>query len=60
MTEQEIEIIARAAGLDTALAKFKDDLLAAARTADDLRRVVTTPPTPADEPWPSMRTEDGR
>jgi hypothetical protein len=56
MTEQEIESIARAAGLDTALAQFKSDLLTAAKTAEDLRRAVTTPLTPADEPWPAMRT----
>lgn len=58
MTEQEIETMARAAGLDTALARFKDDLLAAARTVDELRGAVAMPVTPADEPWPAMRTEE--
>ncbi|HEX9465559.1 MAG TPA: hypothetical protein VGB82_23400 [Alphaproteobacteria bacterium] len=61
MTEQEIEMMARAAGLDNALAWFKDDLLAAARTADELRGAVAAlPATPADEPWPAMRVEDRR
>jgi hypothetical protein len=60
MTEQEIETIARAAGLDAALAQFKDDLLAAARTADDLRKLASSPLTPADEPWPPMRAEGGK
>ena len=57
MTEQEIEAIAKAAGLETALARFKDDLLAAAKTADELRRNAAAPLTPADEPWPPMRVE---
>ena len=61
MTEPEIEAIARAAGLETALARFKDDLLAAAKAADELRRNAAGPALkPADEPSPAMRTEDGR
>jgi len=58
MTEQEIEAIARAAGLDKALKEFHDDVSAAAKQAEDLRRALVKPLGPADEPWPPMRIPD--
>jgi len=58
MTEQELEVIARAAGLEKALTEFRDDLRIAAKQADDLRRALAKPLGPADEPWPPMRTPE--
>ena len=58
MTEQEIEAIARAAGLDKALSEFRDDLNIAAKQADDLRGAIAKPLVPSDEPWPPMRTPE--
>lgn len=54
MTDAEIELIARAAGLKTALEQFRADVKAAAEEADRLRAALKGPLTAADEPWPPM------
>jgi hypothetical protein len=60
MTDAEIELIARAAGLKTALAQFRADVKAAAEEADRLRATVKGTLTPADEPWPPMKVPDSQ
>ena len=47
--------LAKAAGLDKALAEFPDDLLAAAEQALNNAGAVQVPTDPAAEPWPPMR-----
>jgi hypothetical protein len=62
MTEAEqrdIETLARAAGLDLALAGFRDDVLAAAAQVQGQRRALVGGMAPGDEPWPPMRVETG-
>ena len=55
-TDQEAEVlaIARAAGLDKAIAQFKNDVLGAARSAADARSAFTPTADPTVEPWPPM------
>lgn len=57
-TNQEAEIlaIARAAGLDTAIAEFRNDVLNAAKSAADARSSFTPTSDPVVEPWPPMKT----
>jgi len=50
-----IAALARAAGLDKALAAFPDDVAAAAEQALKNAGVVQVPTHPAAEPWPPMR-----
>lgn len=50
-----IEALARAAGLERALAEFPDDLAAAAAQAESNIAGVTPPKTQGAEPWPPMR-----
>jgi hypothetical protein len=57
MDEQQIETLARLAGLDQALAEFRADVMAAAKQAADLKLAVGTPPAQFDEPWPPMRPD---
>jgi hypothetical protein len=52
-----IAALAKAAGLDKALAEFPDDLAAAAAQAMGHKEAVTYPTDPAAEPWPPMRAE---
>ncbi len=47
--------MARAAGLDKALAEFPDDVMGAAAQALDNAGAVQYPTDPAAEPWPPMR-----
>jgi hypothetical protein len=47
--------LARAAGLDKALADFPDDVAAAAAQALNNAHAVQVPTDPAAEPWPPMR-----
>ncbi len=47
--------IARAAGLDRALALFPDDVAAAAAQAGGNTAGFTAPASPTAEPWPPMR-----
>ena len=60
MTDPELELIARAAGLKTALAQFRADVKAAAEEAERLRTTLKGPLTAADEPWPPMKVPDSQ
>jgi len=55
MDQQLLATLARAAGLDKALAEFPDDVAAAATQAMNNAGVVQVPQDPAAEPWPPMR-----
>ncbi|MBW4091387.1 MAG: hypothetical protein HIU82_09790 [Proteobacteria bacterium] len=50
-----IAALAHAAGLDTALADFPDDVAAAAAQALATTGAIRAPADPAVEPWPPMR-----
>ena len=50
-----IVALARAAGLDKALAAFPDDVEAAAKQALNNAGAIQVPTDPAAEPWPPMR-----
>jgi hypothetical protein len=54
-----IEALARAAGLDKALAEFPDDVEAAAKQALSNAGAVQMPDDPAAEPWPPMQAGVG-
>lgn len=54
-----IVALARAAGLEKALAAFPDDVKAAAEQAMGHAGAVTVPADPAAEPWPPMRAGVG-
>jgi hypothetical protein len=54
-----IATLARAAGLDKALAAFPDDVTAAAEQALKNAGTVQVPTDPAAEPWPPMRAGIG-
>ena len=54
-----IAALARAAGLDKALALFPDDVTAAAEQALNNAGVVKVPTDPGAEPWPPMRAAVG-
>jgi hypothetical protein len=47
--------LAKAAGLDKALAEFPDDVAVAAAQAMNNAGAVQTPTDPAAEPWPPMQ-----
>ncbi len=57
MDERTVEVLAKRAGLEKALAQFPDDVTAAANSAekvsDRVRQSGSTPP-PSLEPWPPM------
>ena len=53
-----MEMLARRAGLDKALAEFPDDVAAAASQAADVASKIKIPTDPAVEPWPPMRAGD--
>ena len=52
-----IVALAKAAGLDKALAQFPEDVEAAARQAMAHTDAVKYPTDPTAEPWPPMRAE---
>ena len=52
-----IAALAKAAGLDKALAEFPDDIEAAAAQALNHAEAVRFPTDPGAEPWPPMRAE---
>ena len=56
MDNDLIFALARAAGLDKAIADFPDDVLAAARQALGNANAIAIPTDSAEEPWPPMRT----
>lgn len=51
--------LARAAGLDKALAAFPEDVEAAAKQALNNAGAIQVPTDPAAEPWPPMRAGAG-
>jgi len=55
MDEQLVALLARAAGLEKALAEFPEDVATAAAQALNNAGVVQVPEDPAAEPWPPMR-----
>ena len=55
MDKDMIIALARAAGLEKALADYPDDLFAAARQALSNAGAIAAPADPAAEPWPPMR-----
>ncbi len=55
MDKDTVEILARRAGLDKALAQFPDDVAAAAAQANGVAARIHAPIDPAAEPWPPMR-----
>jgi hypothetical protein len=59
MDKALIIALARAAGLDKAVAEFPEDVFAAAQQALGNAGGITVPTDPADEPWPPMRAGDG-
>jgi hypothetical protein len=59
MDKDLIIALARAAGLDKAVAEFPDDVIAAARQAFGNAGAIVVPTDPADEPWPPMRAGAG-
>ncbi len=54
-----MELLARRAGLDKALAEFPDDVAAAAAQAAGVIQKIKAPTDPRAEPWPPMRAGDG-
>ena len=59
MDKAMMEMLARRAGLDKALAEFPEDVAAAARQAADVASKIKPPASPAAEPWPPMRAGRG-
>ncbi len=55
MDRATIELLARRAGLDKALAEFPEDLAAAAEQASRSVARMKAPTDPRAEPWPPMR-----
>jgi hypothetical protein len=59
MDKATIELLARRAGLDKALAEFPDDVEAAAKQADGSVARMKAPVNPRAEPWPPMKAGTG-
>ncbi len=59
MDHATMELLARRAGLDKALAEFPDDVAAAAAQASGSLARMKAPTEPRAEPWPPMRTGGG-
>jgi len=59
MDEQIVELLARRAGLDKALAEFREEVLIAARQTAAITQRMATPTDPRVEPWPAMRPGEG-
>ena len=59
MDRDLIIALARAAGLDKAVAEFPEDVVAAAQQALGNAGAFTVPTDPAAEPWPPMRAGAG-
>jgi hypothetical protein len=59
LMEPVIVALAKAAGLDKALADFPEDVKAAAEQALNNAHGVKVPTDPAAEPWPPMRAGAG-
>ena len=59
MEKAIVELLARRAGLDKALAEFPEDVAAAAEQASGAVAKMKVPTDPRAEPWPPMRTGTG-
>jgi hypothetical protein len=59
MDKAVIEVLARRAGLEKALAEFPEDVAAAAEQASGAVARMKAPTDPRAEPWPPMRTGAG-
>jgi hypothetical protein len=59
MDKAIIELLARRAGLDKALAEFPEDVAAAAEQANGSVARMKPPTDPQAEPWPPMRAGVG-
>jgi hypothetical protein len=59
MEKAIIELLARRAGLDKALAEFPEDVAAAAEQASGSVARMKAPTDPRAEPWPPMRAGSG-
>jgi hypothetical protein len=56
MDKAMLELLARRAGLEKALAEFPEDVAAAAEQASGSVARMKAPTDPRAEPWPPMRT----
>jgi hypothetical protein len=59
MDKEFLEMLARRAGLDKALAEFPEDVAAAAEQAASAVARMKAPSDPKAEPWPPMRIVAG-
>lgn len=59
MDQVTIELLARRAGLEKALADFPDDVAAAAEQASGSVARMKAPTDPRAEPWPPMQAGTG-
>ena len=59
MDKELMQVLARRAGLEKALAEFPDDVAAAAKQAADVMSRIKVPADPRAEPWPPMRPGEG-
>jgi hypothetical protein len=55
--DQDIQMLARIAGLEGALAKFPEDVVTAARTALNIRAAFQAPIDNTAELWPVMQVK---
>ncbi len=55
--EQDIQMLARLAGLEDALARFPEDVATAARTALNIRAAFQAPVDNTAELWPVMQVK---
>jgi hypothetical protein len=60
MDKTVIELLARRAGLEKALAEFPDDVAAAAVSAGNAVARMAAPTDPRAEPWPQTKAGNGR
>jgi hypothetical protein len=60
MDKATIELLAKRAGLDKALAEFPDDVTAAATAAGNAVARMKTTADPRAELWPPMKAGSGR
>jgi len=60
MERDLIIALAKAAGLEKALAEHPDDVAAAAAQAEETGGAIRVPTDPAAEPWPPMRPGTGQ
>jgi hypothetical protein len=60
MDRSTLELLARRAGLDKALAEHPEDVAAAAEQAGGAVARMKAPTDPRAEPWPPMRAGAGR